>query len=105
MLFRSINGDVPSVFVSSLVYNTLDTYYSSLAPVFDSSWISGSPNPDNSFGNGLIDTCAVLLWVSNLDEGVRNLAIDYLTSQQNANGSWDNDPYLTGLCLETLLSQ
>jgi hypothetical protein len=100
-----INGDVPSVFVSSLVYNTLDTYYSSLAPVFDSSWISGSPNPDNSFGNGLIDTCAVLLWVSNLDEGVRNLAIDYLTSQQNANGSWDNDPYLTGLCLETLLSQ
>ncbi len=94
-------GSVPSVFVSSVVYNTLDTYYGST--IFDSSWISGSPNPDNSFGNGLIDTCGVLLWIDNLDPTVRNLAIGYLTSQQDSNGSWNNDPYLTGLCLEALL--
>ncbi len=95
------NGSVPSVFVSSMVYNTLDTYYGST--IYDSSWISGSPNPDNSFGNGLIDTCGVLLWISNLDPTDRNLAIDYIASQQSANGSWNNDPYLTGLCLEALL--
>lgn len=91
-----------SLFVSSLVYNLVNTRFSST--VFDFNWIINSQNPDGSFENGIIDTCGVLLWVDNLTTTERNDAIDYLISLQSPGGDWNNDPYLTGLCLEALLN-
>lgn len=92
----------PSVFVSSMVYNVVDGYYTSEAPVFDSTWISDNPNPDGSFGNGTIDTCAAIMWINNLSQAKRDNAVNYLITQQKNNGSWNDDPYLTALCVEAL---
>jgi hypothetical protein len=66
-------------------------------------WIIDSQAPDGSFGKGIIDTAAVLLWIPLADTAKTN-AINYLISQQEGNGSWDNnDAYVTGLCLEALI--
>ncbi|MCF8069326.1 MAG: chitobiase/beta-hexosaminidase C-terminal domain-containing protein [Desulfobacterales bacterium] len=101
--FAWIIGSDPSIYVSSLVYQVVDDAYPADAPVFNSSWITGSQAPDGSFGNRLVDTSAVLIWLNYLDESQKQNAITYLISQQKPNGSWGNDPYLTGLCLEALL--
>ncbi len=92
-----------SVYVSSLVYQVIDTSFPDLAPVFDPSWITNSQAVDGSFGAGLIDTSAVLLWTDNLTPTQIQSAESYLVFQQKANGSWEDDPYITGLCLEALL--
>ncbi len=97
--FSWVRKHDPSVFVSSLVYSVVEEFGGT---AFDSTWISNSPNPDGSFGDGLMDTCAVLLWIDSLDAGKRDAARSYVTEQQDANGSWNNDPYLTGLCIEAL---
>lgn len=98
-----------SIYVSALVYNV--TAWSS-----HSQWIIDSQNTEDpedpqygSFGNSsvligpvLIDTAGALAWLSVSDPTVKNNAITYLVRQQGFNGSWNDDPYLTGLCLEAL---
>lgn len=102
--FGWVSGSEPSVYVSALVYHIIDAHYGQDPPVFDSQWILDSQNADDgSFGNGLVDTAAVLLW-RDLTDSARDEAIGYLVSQQSINGSWQEDPYLTGLCLEALLT-
>lgn len=97
-------GNPASVYDSALVYHILDTHYPNEPHAFDQSWIVSAQNATNgSFGTGLVDTAAVLLWLP-LGEPARLAAGSYLVGQQNINGSWNNDPYLTGLCLEALLS-
>ncbi len=85
-----------NVYVSSLVYNAIkakpETY----------TWITGSQNANGSFGGGLVDTAAALLWLDMSDDS-RLKAVQYLVAQQGRNGAWLEDPYLTGLCLEALL--
>lgn len=86
----------PDLFVSALVYNVTE------APTADYQWILDTQQPDGSFGSGLTDTAAALLWLD-LTTTTRNNAINYIVSQQTENGNWNNDPYLTGLCLEAIL--
>lgn len=95
----------PSIYVSSIVYNSLNACYPEEAPVFESTWITESQAVDGSFGNGLIDTSSVILWISPLSTVQKQDAMNFLVSQQSPNGSWNNDPYVTGLCLEALLKQ
>ena len=96
--FSWIPGRDPDLFVSGLVYNIVGEYYNER--VFDQTWIT--PNPDGSFGSGIIDTCAVIMWVKSIDQINIDGAVNYLITQQIDNGSWSSDPYLTGLCVETL---
>jgi hypothetical protein len=95
----------PDIYVSSMVYHVVNTKYGTT--VFDPQWIRDSQNTAGpaagSYGTGIVDTCAALLWVDGLVAGAQNDAVSYLLSQQGLNGSWGNDPYLTGLCLEALL--
>nr|WP_320015635.1 chitobiase/beta-hexosaminidase C-terminal domain-containing protein [uncultured Desulfobacter sp.] len=102
-----------SVYASSLIYSLLaEKYppqnYVSLWQNFSISWVLSSQtnNGDGSFGNGLVDTAAVLLWLDisgiGISETNKTDAVNYLISQQNSNGSWANDPYVTGLCLQAL---
>ena len=100
--FSWIPGHDPDLFVSSLVYNVKNNHSGSA--IFDTAWITDNQNADGSFGNGLIDTCAVIMWINNLDQGKRDAAVNFIISQQSNNGSWNSDPYLTGLVLTALNS-
>lgn len=91
-----VPGKDTSIYVSALVYNLIN------AAAYDYEWIIDSQDANGSFGNGVVDTAAVLLWLD-LDDASRSRAIDYLISQQLLNGSWANDSYLTGMCVEALL--
>ncbi len=101
--FGWIPKGTSSVYVSSLVYQVIDTSFPDLSPVFDPSWITGSQAADGSFGSGVIDTSAVILQMDTLPPTQKQAAVSYLISRQQANGSWESDPYITGLCLEALL--
>lgn len=63
---------------------------------------------DGSYGKSVINTAAVLLWLNPVDvvngSQYKSAARQYLLDTQKPNGSWNNDPFLTGLCLEALLS-
>ncbi len=102
--FGWIAGGDASVYVSSLIYHILaDNFSASSLTNFTSDWIinTQTDNGDGSFGNGVIDTAAVLLWLD-IPETNKINAVSYLVNQQNPDGSWLNDPYVTGLCLKAL---
>ena len=93
-----------SVYVSSLIYHLLsENLAASALTNFTNDWIiaTQADNGDGSFGNGLIDTAAALLWLE-LTDSNKNSAVTYLVIQQKADGSWASDPYITGLCLQAL---
>jgi hypothetical protein len=100
-----VPGGPPNIYVSSLAYNVLRDYFVDDAPVYDDQWIldTQAENQNGSFGNGLIDTAAVLLWLE-ISQEAKQAAVDYLVSNREENGSWSNDPYVTGLCLEAMLT-
>ena len=85
-----------SIYVSALVYNVIN------AQTSDYQWIIDSQNQDGSFGEGLVDTAGVLMWLD-MPQSAKNNAVNYIVSQQEVNGTWRNDAYLTGLCSEILL--
>ncbi|RXJ98930.1 hypothetical protein CRV02_12830 [Arcobacter sp. CECT 8989] len=87
-------GDT-NIFVSSSVYNLLESEKS------EYKWITESQKDDGSFGSGLLDTIGVLLNLQ-LDNVKREKALNYIISQQNIMGNYNNDPYLTALCLKVL---
>lgn len=64
-------------------------------------WMLNQQEPDGSFGGDLYDTAAAILYLP-LGATEKAGAQNYLASQQEASGSWQNDPQLTGLCLEAL---
>nr|WP_319394654.1 chitobiase/beta-hexosaminidase C-terminal domain-containing protein [uncultured Desulfobacter sp.] len=65
-------------------------------------WLSDLQQVNGSFEDNITDTAGVLIWVPDIipDKTAAQL---YLVAGQNINGSWGDDPYLTGLCLEALL--
>ena len=96
------DGD-KNVYVSSLIYSLLRSRFSaSYLTNFNNDWILETQT-DGAFGNGLIDTAAALLWLD-IPETNKTNAVNYLVSMQHPDGSWANDPYITGLCLEALLT-
>jgi hypothetical protein len=99
--FGWVPGQAGAVYPSAYVYWTIDNFDSN---AFDVEWIKETQvaNGNGAFGNGLIDTAAVLLWLE-LTDIEKTDVVDYLVSQQNINGSWNDDAYVTGLCLEALL--
>jgi hypothetical protein len=94
------SGGDTSIFVSGAVYNALQGQTGT--PTFDRQWLFDLQRDDGSFNDSLTDTAAVLLWLEP-PAAVRDSAAHYLISAQEENGSWGNDAYLTGLCLEALL--
>ena len=95
-----VSGYDTSLYVSALAYHAMDR--AGVTPLPDSSWILNLQETNGSFADNLSDTAAVLLWLAPGDT-IKNNAVSYLLSQQELNGSWSNDVYLTGLCLEALL--
>ncbi len=93
-----VAGQEDSIYVSSKIYKTINANVGAYA------WITNSQNQNGSFGNGLLDTIGVVLYLE-LDETKLNKALQYIVSSQNITGHWDNDPYFTSLCLETLYSK
>jgi hypothetical protein len=88
-----------------------DSYFASSANVYVSAlsysvsnnsnintWLN--QNADGSFGEGLLDTAAVLLYM-NLTGDAKTQAINYLISQQHTDGNF-GDISTTALCLEAL---
>ncbi|MBI9085378.1 MAG: tandem-95 repeat protein [Desulfobacterales bacterium] len=103
--FGWVAGQEPSVFVSSLIYSILYETFGDLSSTFPTAWITSGQNADGSYGNGIVDTVGVLTWLSRettIPETDKNNAIAYLVSQQGINGAWENDPFITGMCLEAL---
>ncbi len=107
--FSWVPGRKPSIFVSALAYRIL-SWTDSWAG-YEDDWIVSNQNIIagdelfGSYGNGsVVDTAAVLMWLD-ISSDERNNARDHLRRQQQPNGSWDNDPYLTGLCLEALAKE
>ena len=96
-------GTDKSVYVSSLLYNAWDRFFSPTALEFDSDWITLMQSQDGSIGTGVLDTSAALLWTDTLTPAQKEMATAYLVGQQNPDGSWNSSPYSTGLCLEALL--
>lgn len=99
--FSWVPGQAGSVYPSAYVYWTIDNLDTN---AFDIQWIKDTQaaNGNGAFGSSLIDTAAGLLWLE-LTETEKNDAVNYLVSRQDINGSWNDDPYVTGLCLEALL--
>ena len=91
-----IAGKATSVYISALVYHALNSHSS------EYQWILDSQNPDGSFGQGLLGTAAVLIWLE-IPQAAELNAKNYLVSEQTSSGSWEENPYLTALCLEALL--
>lgn len=95
-----VAGYDTSIFVTALAHHAMEE--SGITSLPDRSWVFNLQEANGSFANSLIDTAAVLLWLTPGDT-VKNDGVGYLLLQQELNGSWSNDVYLTGLCLEALL--
>ncbi len=70
-----------------------------------STWPSTWPWSSQSNGalaGSVTETAAALLLAPTTDTGKRNAARSFLAQAQLVNGSWNNDAWLTGLCLEAL---
>lgn len=109
-----------SVFVSALVYRATNQHHpmASGTPAYD--WVFSLPadpgDDSRAFRNNILDTAAVLL---NLPMGstttARDNARNYLKDQQHGDGSWEGvqlengewqgDPFLTALCLESMIER
>ena len=73
-------------------------------PAFYCWWVLDEQRPNGSLDNDAAATAEALLQLDWLDlrDGAVDAALGYLLGQQALNGSWQDDPYLTGLCLEAL---
>lgn len=100
-----VGGAEESIYVTALGNITrksfMDKPYPPSFAYFDNYWPTGKQASNGSFNDSLVDTASILLWF-NPTGPTKDNAISYLVSQQNLNGSWDNDLYLSALCLEAL---
>ncbi len=86
-----------SIYVSALVYKATNQHHPITSPVY--SWIT--PEVDGSYGGNILDTAGVMLALP-ITDTARDAAKYYLRDQQQPNGSWEDDPFLTALCLEAM---
>ncbi|MBI9090106.1 MAG: hypothetical protein JEZ12_12900 [Desulfobacterium sp.] len=91
-----VPGKDTSPFVSAAVYSV------TLPGTAITGWLTNLQQANGAFENNITDTAGVLIWQPDIiqDKAAAQL---YLVTTQLMNGSWENDPYLTGLCLEALL--
>lgn len=91
-------GGPASIMVSALVYGVTQA-----APA-ECAWIVSQQQTNGSIAGTVPDTAAALLYLP-ADSGLnRTAARDWLIQQQALDGSWSQDPALTGLCLEAIFS-
>jgi len=106
-------GDKSNTYVTSLVlsaFSRLKATYTGLQPVINTAaaYVLSKQNADGGFGSSpssVHETALAYeaLVASGIDVSASTpLAIDYLGRTQQANGSWDNDPYETALALKAL---
>jgi prenyltransferase beta subunit len=102
-----------SLLVTALVMEALETQPQTTAIANalanGTAFLLAHQNPDGGFGESpstVWETAQVFLAISKTtgDAAVRTAAIDYLLAQQQANGSWDDDPYSTALALQALVA-
>ncbi|MCK5229248.1 MAG: chitobiase/beta-hexosaminidase C-terminal domain-containing protein [Desulfobulbaceae bacterium] len=85
-----------SPFVSAAVYSVTTPEAST------TQWLKDLQQANGSFQDNITDTAGMLIWQTDIIQEKED-ALQYLVDRQDINGSWENDPYLTGLCLEALL--
>lgn len=106
-------GDASNTYVTSLVLGALSMLkanYSGLQPSVDKAvaHLFTKQNPDGGFGSSPSAVHETALAYEALVTSGADVsasippAIGYLTQTQQANGSWNNDPYATALALQAL---
>ncbi|OQX56009.1 MAG: hypothetical protein B5M53_03370, partial [Candidatus Cloacimonas sp. 4484_209] len=70
-------------------------------------WLLSKQNPDSGFGdNGSTIYETAIVWLAlrsvNMADEARKKALQYITSRQSPNGSWDNSIYNTALALRAI---
>lgn len=94
-------GGAASVLVSAVAYGVTQASPSTCA------WVLSLQQANGSIGASIVDTAAALVWLPTgawptTPSNKRDAARTWLLQQQTGNGSWNNDPYLTGLCLDAI---
>lgn len=80
-------------------------------PVLDvlgrsSTFLLAEQAPDGGWGNAAQTSSVYLALLGSIsDPGLQSRVTGYLVAQQNAEGSWDSDPYVTALALRALSAQ
>ncbi len=104
-------GDDSNVYMTALVLQTLSqfstTYNLSTAINKAASYLIANQNSDGGFGSPsstVYETSHAYMALAGLitDNTVLGNAINYLSSTQAPNGSWNDDPYSTALALRAL---
>ncbi len=105
-------GDPSNAYTTAIVLKALFSY-NSLFLLQDSinkasAYLLSKQNPDGGFGSSPSNVYETALSIVSLIESgqggalpLQN-AINYLTSSQQTNGSWNDDPYYTALALQAL---
>lgn len=93
-----VPGRNENIYVSSVVHLLTGS------PPSAYEWITTQQNVNGSFGTGLIDTAGVLKFLT-LSPTQTQDAIDYIVGAQSPAGHWENDPYMTAICLDALASK
>jgi prenyltransferase beta subunit len=107
------SGDVSNTYVTSLVLRVLSTnstvfFINQNTITQASAFLLAHQNTDGGFGNSpstIYDTALSLMSLIESGQGSAQAiqsGINYLTSSQLADGSWNDDPYSTALALQAL---
>ena len=111
--FGFYQGDESNVYMTALVSMTLQQFprTTSIATAINkaTSYLIAHQNADGGFGSSpstVYETALTYIALVGVttDAMVLGNAINYLTSTQLPNGSWDDDPYSTALALRALTS-
>jgi len=110
--FGFTSGGVSNAYVTAYVVRALSAYSST----FDvkasitkaSAYLLTKQNPDGGFGSSPSNAYETALSIISLTESGQGSStalqngINYLSTTQSANGSWNDDPYSTALALQAL---
>lgn len=108
----AILGDDSNTYVTAIVLRTLAAYDSTFN-IKDSilkakTYLLSKQNPDGGFGSSpstIYETALSIISLTESGQGSSTAlqnGINYLTTTQAANGSWNDDPYSTALALQSL---
>ena len=105
-------GDASTAYVTSIVLRTLSSYNSVFINQDSinkaSAYLLTKQNPDGGFGSSPSNVYETSLSIISLIESGQGSTqtilsgINYLTSSQLSDGSWNDDPYSTALALQAL---
>ena len=103
-------GDDSNIFMTAIVSATLQQFpqMTSIATAVSkaTTYLLAQQNPDGGFGSSSTAYETALAYSALVAVSTNNTAltsaVNYLTSTQSANGSWNDDPYSTALALKAL---